>query len=108
MASDEVNIGTQFSKYPAGRTREDGPFSGQYFREDFLQPLLSQGKHFRVLFDDALGAGSSFLEEAFGGLVRLGFTAKEIFSKIEFVTKDEVLLDEIKHYITDEAKRLGR
>ncbi len=108
MANEEVNIGTQFSKYPAGRTREDGPRSGQYFREDYLEPKLRQGKHFKVLFDDALGAGSSFLEEAFGGLVRVGFTAKEIFSKIELVTSDEVLLDEIKHYINDEAKRLNR
>lgn len=58
-------------RYPAGRFRDDGQFSGQAFREDHLTPLwrsaLVSGELVAVHLDGTLGYGSSFLEEAFGG-----------------------------------------
>ncbi|WP_051631281.1 STAS-like domain-containing protein [Afifella pfennigii] len=62
---------------PGGRYIKDGPYSGQWFREEILRPALQEarekGEAVRVLLDGAPGYGSSFLEEAFGGAVRKGY-----------------------------------
>jgi len=73
-----ISIATDFSRYPAGRTRADGPYSGELFRTKMLEPALAAGDHLVVNFDGARGYGSSFLEEAFGGLVRAGFSVETI------------------------------
>jgi hypothetical protein len=66
----EINIARDFSRSPVGRFREDGPHSGQAFREDVLVPSLAKGDVV-IILDGTDGYPSSFLEEAFGGLVRL-------------------------------------
>ncbi len=69
----KITIAIDFSSTPAGRHRVDGEFSGQCFREDFLIPALKDANKDNPLIvnlNDAEGYGSSFLEEAFGGLVR--------------------------------------
>lgn len=103
--NNEINIGTQYSKYPAGRTYGDGPFSGERFRAEFLEPRLKANQKTRILFDDALGCGSSFLEEAFGGLVRAGYTEAQLLACFELVTSDDVLKGEILQYIREENER---
>ena len=55
-----------------------------------------------IEFDGARGYGSSFLEEAFGGLVRAGYSAKEIFDRIELKSQDRSLIEEIKGYVLDQ------
>lgn len=100
--SNEVNvsIAAEFSRYPAGRTRQDGPLSGEVFREDKLEPLLRQGKVITINLDDVLGYGSSFLEETFGGLVRNGFTAEQLRRQLLFISNDDPsLVTEIWLYI---------
>lgn len=64
----------EFSQFPAGRDENDGPFNGKKFRESVLVPALKHatetGDKVYVLLDDVKSYGSSFLEEAFGGLIR--------------------------------------
>lgn len=67
-----IVIAKDFSTTPFGRFMADSPFSAEKFRKDFLVPALRSGDQ-EVVVDFsgiALGVGSSFLEEAFGGLVR--------------------------------------
>lgn len=67
-----INIAKDFSRTPFGRFVTDSPFSAEKFRKEFLVPALRSGEQ-EVVVDFsgiALGVGSSFLEEAFGGLVR--------------------------------------
>ena len=70
----ELKIAEEYSAYPAGRDEDDGPFNGEKFRKDFLLPrynrALAQGVDLVVSLDGVKSFGSSFLEEAFGGLVR--------------------------------------
>ena len=66
----EIDVARNFTPYPVGRTRSDGRHSGEAFRDDYLVPALKAGA-VTVAMDGAKGYGSSFLEEAFGGLVRL-------------------------------------
>ncbi len=72
----------QFTKYPGPRYRGDGPFSAEQFREEWLEPRLSQclasGDYLEVVLDGVSGYGSSFLEESFGGLVRRGYTESQL------------------------------
>lgn len=103
----KIQIATDFSRHPAGRNVTDGPKSGEHFRQQFLEPLFKNGEHQIVLeLDGTRGYGSSFLEEAFGGLVRCGLSKDQILSTIMFVTTKPSLIQEIKEYIqkaTNEA-----
>lgn len=65
-----VNVAKQFSKLPGARYIRLGPNSGELFRQTFLVEPLRQGKTVIVELDGVRGYGSSFLEEAFGGVVR--------------------------------------
>ena len=60
-----------------------------------------------VELDDAMGYGSSFLEEAFGGLVREGFDAEMLLERLEFLTDDLSLKDEIENYIREAGSKGG-
>lgn len=67
----KIDLGEDFSTTPGGRYKADGKFSGEEFREKFLVPALNNGDHISVDLDNVLGVCSGFLEEAFGGLVRI-------------------------------------
>jgi hypothetical protein len=52
----------------------DGGYSGEWFRDDILAPALREAaansEILTIVLDGTSGYGSSFLEEAFGGLIR--------------------------------------
>lgn len=80
-----IDVGREFSKTPFGRYPSDGENNATKFRENFLRNAFS-GQDAEVVIDFSsvnLGVGSSFLEEAFGGLVREGVTPKVILSKLK-------------------------
>jgi hypothetical protein len=84
-----INIAMQFTTVPAGRYPSDGEYSGQRFREELLVPSLKREDCVIVEIDGTAGYGSSFLEEAFGGLVRKGYyTAPQLHKKLEIRTAD--------------------
>lgn len=80
-----ISIAKDFSDVPAGRYVSDGDWTGERFREELLIPALKKAdKNNPVIVDisDVEGYGSSFLEEAFGGLVRNRTYTKERLSEI--------------------------
>ena len=101
-----LNVARDFSPFPAGRYLADGPYSGQRFLETNLLPALDASQTVRIELDGAMGYGSSFLEEVFGGLVRLGkWPAQELLNRIQLVSDEEpALIEEIKGYMQDAAK----
>jgi hypothetical protein len=102
MTEVNLDLGKSFSRFPAGRFRSDGPNSGEKFREEVLLPLLNRGDtSVTILLDNALGYGSSFLEETFGGLVRKGFGRDKLVQLVRFVSDDDALIEEINDYIRD-------
>lgn len=95
-----IKIGRDFSPCPGGRSRADGPQCAEAFREDTLRPALEADDGVDLHLDCAQGYGSSFLEEAFGGLVRSGgFTAEQLHGKLRLHSRDEGLVREIWSYI---------
>lgn len=100
-----INIARDFGRYPAGRYVDDGPYSGAAFRDNLLVPALRSGDGILVIeLDGARGLASSFLEEAFGGLVRVGFDSKTLLNRLHFQSIDPTLIEEIKEYISNQTK----
>lgn len=105
-----IDLATQFSPYPSGRFPSDGTFNGETFRDVILVPALNDAKksthHEKVIVDiDGVRTfGSSFLEEAFGGLIRHNlFTKDDIKALLEVrCTKPYLLL--FKHSIESYIK----
>ena len=94
----DIYLAKQFSRHPAGRYKSDGPYSGELFREQHLIPAIRERKKIVIHLDGARGYGSSFLEEAFGGLVRL--YSKEIVDSFVMIdSRDSNLLSRIKLYM---------
>lgn len=99
-----ISVAKQFSRFPAGRYETDGPFSGEVFRRDILAPTLRKKVPVIVNLDGTLGYGSSFLEEAFGGLIRSeGFTFDDLEARLQIETDDSSWKHEIAGYLEDAA-----
>lgn len=95
-----ISIANDFSRFPAGRYYADGPYTGQKFREEFLVPAFKNADHVIVNIDDTLGYGSSFLEEAFGGLIREhNMSYEDIKAKLEIIGTVETYKNRIWTYL---------
>lgn len=99
-----INIAADFSATPGARHKEDGPSSGQEFKERFLEPLFKNkedNSKIKVILDGVEGSPTSFLEEAFGGLAR-DYGKDRCLKRLEFVSnEDPLLIEEITKYIND-------
>lgn len=112
-----IIISENYSKTPGGREKAEGPFSGEDFRETILREkfLLALEKKEKLFidFDNTYGFAPSFIEEAFGGLIReLDFEKGElILSTLEMKSNDDlIILDWVKNDINKalKAKRGGK
>lgn len=99
---------SDFSKFPGPRYKKLGKFSGEEFRESVLIPAISDGvDDLEINLDGVFGYGSSFLEEAFGGLVRAGIKADTMRKLISNVSsKDPSLVVEIKDYVESQINEV--
>lgn len=106
-----ISIAKDFSDVPWGRYPSDGPYCGQNFRERLLTPALRSNEKVVVLLDDVEGYGSSFLEEAFGGLVHKdSFATSELEKKLMIVAhgpKYQLDRDIAWRYIKEAGDRLA-
>lgn len=93
-----ILLADDFSPFPAGRYHpDDGSYTGQRFREERLVPALrklGEAERLEIVFDGVEGCGSSFLDEAFGGLVRNeGFSKAFLKERLCITTSDPDLKD---------------
>lgn len=100
-----IKIATDFSDSPGGRYIEEGEHSGELFREKILIKKYEEAEQkddiLRIDFDGTYGFGTSFLEESFGGLVRV-HKKRNVLKRIEIIsTEDETIEDNIKKYIRE-------
>jgi len=98
-----IRVAMDFSDTPGARFRSQGDFSGEEFRERILIPAVLEakknGEKIIIDLDGTYGYPPSFLEEAFGGLVR-AYPAEDFSQIFEFITFDEPELKErIANYI---------
>lgn len=101
MSTHSIVVAQEFSETPAGRFVTDGPYSGEVFRETLLYPNLQKFDLVEVDLDGTLGCGSSFLDEAFGGLVReKHMTVGELKRKLQIKTRRRFYEARIWQYIS--------
>lgn len=98
----------EFTRFPGGRLRVHGEFSGQEFREDVALPLLSEFEFVEFDLGGSAGFSSGFLDEAFGelGLI-LGLS--ECRRRLKFVAPDdEEAVNIVWERIADASRESGR
>lgn len=105
-----INICEDYTDTPGGRYIKQGDFSGQDFRNKLLKPkyieAIEKGEELEINLDGGYGYGSSFLEEAFGGLIReLDKNYEQASTIIKIISNDEPkLIEDIKRYINEAIK----
>jgi hypothetical protein len=86
MREKKVSVAANFSRHPGPRRKTQGRHSGEEFRE-LLVKWLAESEHLVVDLDGTSGFGSSFLDEAFGGLIRdEGMTKSEVMRRITILS----------------------
>ena len=107
MADIKLNIAKDFSRCPGARCKSEGDFSGEEFRENYLFPQLKEAiiTHCKLIvnLDGSAGYSTSFLEEAFGGLIRHNNVSYNvIMATIEIISdEDPSYKDEIMFYLNE-------
>ena len=107
METIKIKIATAFSPTPGPRYIDEGNNSGEKFRIEVLFPKVSEAiqtdKKFEVDLDGTAGYGTSFLEEAFGGLIRINkLSYQEIVGRMTLISKEEdYLIDDVNEYLKD-------
>ncbi|MCC5836002.1 MAG: STAS-like domain-containing protein [Opitutales bacterium] len=102
-----INIGSDFSTAPGPRLIKEGKCSGEEFRKNTLYPKLAkaieEGAQLIVVLDGTSGFGTSFLEEAFGGLIRENNLTLSCIEKHLLIVSEEDpdYLEEIELYLKD-------
>jgi len=107
MTAIKIKISKDFSRTPGPRYIHEGNFSGEDFREKILYPkllsALSNKQSLEVNLDGTAGYGTSFLEESFGGLIRVHhLDYNNISNTLILVSEEEdYLIDDVKVYLKE-------
>jgi len=102
-----LKVSADFSDIPGPRYIREGSYSGEDFRERLLLPRLKEciekGGILQIDLDGTQGYGTSFLEEAFGGLIRVNqLSLSDISDHIIIISEEEPYLkDDIEEYMRD-------
>lgn len=112
-----IKVATDFTDIPGARYESQGPNSGEQFRNDILYPKFiaaqDANEELTVDLDGGYGYGSSFLEEAFGGLVRM--LSEKKYSKISEVRNIKIIsndnpiwIEKVNGYINSAISNLKK
>jgi hypothetical protein len=97
-----LSVADNFTKYPGFRYRHLGKGSGEEFFTDHLIPAFRDYDKVIIELDGTNGYGSSFLEEAFGSLVRdLKISPQDLRQRLVLISTDASKIIEIWQYIDD-------
>lgn len=105
MNTYTINVTKDFGRKPYGRYAEDGEWNGGKFRV-LLAEKLRENEYVHVNLDGYNRYGRSFLDEAFGGLIREeGFTYEYLQ---EHLTYSHSLVKSIESLIDDRIQAAAR
>lgn len=102
-----INILLDFSRTPGARIEQEGVNPGTDFREKILYPKLKdaidKNQQLTIILDGTSGLGTSFLEESFGGLIRINkLKFADIKKTLKFVAEEDPdYVAEIFEYLED-------
>lgn len=107
MEEYKINISADFSTTPGPRYISEGKYSGELFRQKFIYLFVNEAiindKPFEVNLDGTAGYATSFLEESFGGLIRIHHLPYDKIIKLLVLISEEedYLIDDIQEYLND-------
>jgi len=115
MDTINISIARDYSPCPGPRYEKEGNWSGEVFRKTIFYPMvkdaINSDKIVKINLDGTAGYGTSFLEEIFGGLIRVHeLDYKKVLKHLEIISEEEdYLKDDIYHYLQDayEQKKLA-
>lgn len=90
----EIKISRDFKRAPGPRLIREGKNSGELFRNEILRDAvrraIAEGQRLTVNLDGTAGYGKSFLDEAFGGLIRKDkIPYADIIGILDIVSNDQ-------------------
>lgn len=104
----KYSIAKEFTKNPGARFKTQGPYSGQEFRENVLEPFFKNKNSDDVLeinLNGLNGYPSSFFEEAFGGIARI-YKQEDVLKSLKFYCEDNpLIIDDLISYIKQERSK---
>jgi hypothetical protein len=101
----EIVFTKEFTDTPGGRFRKHGDWSGEQFRQDFLEPALRDNDFVVLDLNGAFGFPSSFIDEAFGVLVeRVGIATIRQKLRVK-LTDDPVTLRKIEKAFSEHRRQ---
>jgi len=105
-----VKIAKDYTRTPGPRYAKEGANSAEVFRETkfakIVKDAIASNQDIVVDLDGAVGYGTSFLEEIFGGLIRQDNVSYDEFVKrLTIVSKEEpYLIQDIQSYLKQAAE----
>jgi hypothetical protein len=104
-----LNIVEEFSNTPGTRDSIESDYPGEEFLNKILLPKFQEAIDKKVKLvvnlDGPAGYATSFLEAAFGGLVRHYNDIERVKKTIEFIgTDDPFLIEDIHEYMRNALK----
>lgn len=109
-----LSVAEKFSVTPGPRRRVEGKYSGEEFREtrlrDAVREAIARREILVVVLDGTAGYGTSFLEEAFGGLIRNdGIPLSDLHKWVRLESTEEPdLLREVEEYMLEAEQKKVR
>ena len=98
-----INISKEFSKYIGGKEKRLGKFSGEDFREKFLEENFEKYDRINIELDGTLGYPLDFLDETFGTMARR-YGKEKFWERIVFISANTYVSERIA-YIVNHSKQ---
>ena len=100
----KIKISEEFSTEPFGR------LDGILFRDMILMPKLVRSHNTKekiiIDFDDCYGISTVFLDEVFGGLIRIyKYNKKTILKRIKIISNDDETIPELIEKYLNQAEK---
>ena len=97
---ETLTIAKDYSKFPGGRYSEDGEGNATDFRENYLVPMLEKNAPFILDLNGVVYYPISFIDEVFGGLVRMKrYSEEQLIDLIKFKATDSNLFRTVENIL---------
>lgn len=104
MNTETIKVVEDWNPRPFGRYPNHSEFCGKNFRTKLLQPMLQRATHVTVDLTGYNRYGRSFLDEAFGGLVRdEGWTPEQLHTCLDIIHEELPSIPQIAWFRIKEA-----
>ncbi len=98
-----INISKEFGKYLGGAKKKSFQFSGEEFREQFLDENFEKYDKIHIELDGVLGYQWDFLDESFGVIARK-YDKEQFAKKFNFISRNNHTIEKIHHIVMNQKK----